>query len=581
MLSSRWFFPAFTAGAALVSLGAAATTASAQTAAGSFALKDGDRVVFYGDSITDQRQYTIFVENYVLTRFPKMKVDFTHSGWGGDRVGGGGGGKIDLRLQRDVLPYKPTMMTIMLGMNDGSYRAFDDNIFNTYSTGYKYILDTVRKEIPGVKLTLIQPSPYDDATRAPGFPGGYNATLRRYSEFIKTLVPQYNATLADLNTPVFAMLEKAKGLDGPTSEKIIPDRVHPGPAGHLVMAEALLKSWNAPSVVSRVEIDAAGGKVTKTENTNVTALKTGPVITWDQMDAALPLPLDYSDPVVALVLKSSDFVEALNQEPLKVTGLAPEKHYMLSIDNAEVGDFTGAQLSQGINLATFRTPMAAQAANVLALTRKHNDQHFERWRTIQVPLTSRNIPAITNSLPPLLAALDQEEQKTVEQQRAAAQPTLHRYEIRAAVPPPTGANLSLKKPYVVSDPNMYNWGIGGLTDGSWEANSQHAFATGDANTFPKTATIDLGSESRINTVILGVPPFGSTKTIEVSVSTDNKTFKPVGKFTFSQRREERHRYTFDAVNARYVRLTYPDHYDASVDYTPTFSFTTEVEVYAP
>jgi hypothetical protein len=35
-----------------------------------FELKDGDRVVFYGDSITEQRLYTTYVEQYVLTRYP-------------------------------------------------------------------------------------------------------------------------------------------------------------------------------------------------------------------------------------------------------------------------------------------------------------------------------------------------------------------------------------------------------------------------------------------------------------------------------------------------------------------------------
>src|SRR5437667_9643099 len=103
--------------------------------AGSFALKDGDRVVFYGDSITDQRLYTTFTETYVITRFPKLDVTFVHSGWGGDRVTGGAGGPIDVRLRRDVVAYKPTALTIMLGMNDGSYRAFDQKIFDTYAEG--------------------------------------------------------------------------------------------------------------------------------------------------------------------------------------------------------------------------------------------------------------------------------------------------------------------------------------------------------------------------------------------------------------------------------------------------------------
>jgi len=61
---------------------AAARPARAQD----FYLKDGDRVVFYGDSITAQREYTARVEEFVLTRFPTMKVTFYHAGVGGDRV---------------------------------------------------------------------------------------------------------------------------------------------------------------------------------------------------------------------------------------------------------------------------------------------------------------------------------------------------------------------------------------------------------------------------------------------------------------------------------------------------------------
>src|SRR6476620_6465339 len=80
--------------------------------AADFALKNGDTVVFYGDSITDQRLYTTFAETYVLTRFPELRVRVVHSGWGGDRVSGAGGGPIDLRLRRDVIAYRPTVMTI-------------------------------------------------------------------------------------------------------------------------------------------------------------------------------------------------------------------------------------------------------------------------------------------------------------------------------------------------------------------------------------------------------------------------------------------------------------------------------------
>src|ERR671921_8960 len=113
--------------------------ASAVLGAEDFALKNGDRVVFYGDSITDQRLYTVIAETYVVTRYPDLNVGFVHSGWGGDKVSGGGGGPIDLRLQRDVIPYKPTVITIMLGMNDGLYRPESEATDETFFNGYKHI----------------------------------------------------------------------------------------------------------------------------------------------------------------------------------------------------------------------------------------------------------------------------------------------------------------------------------------------------------------------------------------------------------------------------------------------------------
>src|SRR2546428_1208922 len=52
--------------------------------AGDFFIKDGDRVVFLGDSITEQRLYTTYIEAYALTRHPNWKLSFRNVGWGGD-----------------------------------------------------------------------------------------------------------------------------------------------------------------------------------------------------------------------------------------------------------------------------------------------------------------------------------------------------------------------------------------------------------------------------------------------------------------------------------------------------------------
>lgn len=399
-----------------------------QARADSFALKDGDRVVFYGDSITDQRLYTTFTETYVVTRFPKLDVSFVHSGWGGDRVTGGGGGPIDLRLKRDVFAYKPNVMTIMLGMNDGSYRAFEDKIFEVYTNGYQHIIDSVRETLPGIRITVIEPSPFDDVTRPPRFEGGYNAVMVRYSQYVKELAEREKLGLADLNSPVVAMLEKAKTADAELASRIIPDRVHPGPGGHLVMAEALLKSWNAPALVSAVEIDAGAKRVVDANGADVSDLKFGDDISWTQLDESLPMPVDLGDPVVALAVNSSDFIEALDQETLKVTGLKAAS-YALRIDGDDVGTFSREQLAEGINLATLSTPMAKQAAEVHKLTLRHNNIHFRRWRQIQVPLAGDETRQVRSAGEELMRALDEEEAGVVKEQHAAAQPKPHHYQL--------------------------------------------------------------------------------------------------------------------------------------------------------
>jgi lysophospholipase L1-like esterase len=384
----------------------------------SFALKDGDTVVFYGDSITDQRLYTTFAETFVVTRFPNMPVRFVHSGWGGDRVTGGGGGPIDLRLRRDVLPYKPTVVTIMLGMNDGSYRAFDEQIFTRYATGYESIVHNLKAAIPGLRITVIEPSPYDDVTRQPTFEGGYNAVLVRYSQYLRELAAREHLGRADLNTPVVAMLQKAFATDPKLAEKILPDRVHPGPSGHLIMAEALLKSWGAPAVVTTVEID--GGAVKRAENTKVSDLNG---LTWTQMDRALPMPIDKRDPAMGLAVASSDFVESLDRELLKVSGLGSGT-YTLKIDGDSIGDFSREQLAAGINLAELQTPMTKQAADVHALTLKHNNVHFFRWRTLQTVLEADGYNTAASE-----ASLDSLEDQIIGAQRMAAQPKPHKYEL--------------------------------------------------------------------------------------------------------------------------------------------------------
>jgi lysophospholipase L1-like esterase len=390
-----------------------------------FFLKEGDTVVFYGDSITERRIYTSFVEAYVLTRFPKLNVRFVNSGWGGDTVAGGAGGSLEVRLQRDVIAYQPTVVTILLGMNDGRYRVLSESTYGDFTTGYEKLINILKGALPNVRLTLLEPSPYDDVTRPVGFPGGYNGVLTRFGQFIRALGERDKIMVVDLNSAVVGPLMVVNVKDPSAAREFVPDRVHPGPAASLLMAEALLKSWNAPAVVTEVEIDAESGTASRTVRTEVDSiLRTSDTLSWTQNDATLPFPVDWQDSPVRVAAYSSDFIPAIDDQPLRVKNLKPGD-YTLEIDGQAIATYPADQFARGINLSVLETPMLKQAAEVLKLTNQHNDVHVGRWRLVQVPLAQYTLPHYDTAI----ANLDALEQEAVARQRVAAQPKPHVYRI--------------------------------------------------------------------------------------------------------------------------------------------------------
>lgn len=390
-----------------------------------FVLKEGDTVVFYGDSITERRIYTSFIEAYVLTRFPTLNVRFVNSGWAGDTVAGGAGGSLRVRLQRDVIAYRPTVVTILLGMNDGRYRALAESTYGDFTTGYEKLIKILKAALPNLRLTLLEPSPYDDVTRPPRFPGGYNGVLTRFGQFIRALAEREKVTVVDLNSAVVGSLTAVNAKDPSAAREFIPDRVHPGPAASLLMAEALLKSWNAPAIVTEVEVDAESGTASRTVRVEVDSiLRTNGTLSWTQNDTALPFPVDWQDSPVRVAAFSSDFIAAIDDQPLRVRNLKPGD-YTLKIDGQAITTYPADQFARGINLSALETPMLQQAVEVLKLTNQHNDLHLSRWRLVQVPLAQYGLPHYDAAI----ADLDALEQEAITRQRATAQPRPHFYEI--------------------------------------------------------------------------------------------------------------------------------------------------------
>jgi lysophospholipase L1-like esterase len=417
-------------------LATAIASHAAWAADDTFKLKNGDEVLFYGDSITDQRMYTVVVETYVATRYPHLDVNFVNSGWGGDTVFGGGGGSIETRLTRDLYPYHPSIVTIMLGMNDGGYKAESESNDQKYFSGYRHLVESIHTNLPQAKILAIEPSPYDDVTGPPAFPVAgdilYNEVLRSFGKWIVTNASQLNVDTVDLNTPLVKTLMRAQELDPINANQIIPGHIHPSFGGHMVMAENILKAWQARAIVSAVTLRVAHGtaKVVSSQFTSISGLSSGDSLSWTQLDESLPLPFRQwidmwgGGTSVDLAIRSSDITAALNQQVLKVEGM-PSGTYSLKIDGTSVGAFNNDQLATGVNLAVLKTPATDQAMKVYQLANSHEEIHYDRWRNIDVPLAEYKMPEST----PASTVLDQLDDAIAKKMREIAQPIPHKFEL--------------------------------------------------------------------------------------------------------------------------------------------------------
>jgi hypothetical protein len=153
------------------------------------------------------------------------------------------------------------------------------------------------------------------------------------------------------------------------------DRIHPGNAGHFVMAWLFLKQQGlAGKPVADMAIDATARKIQRAENCQLSALSVKPGdIRFDYLANSLPFPQDTVSRMwenhqhQADALKVIPFNEDMNREMLTVHGLA-NGNYSVTMDGKPVGTWPGTQLAAGINLALLTsTPEYDQAMTVLLL----------------------------------------------------------------------------------------------------------------------------------------------------------------------------------------------------------------------
>ncbi len=346
-------------------------------------IKSGDRMVFLGDSITEQRVYTRYVMNYFALRYPDVEVVFRNAGWVSDTAVGG-----TKRLQRDVLDLKPSVVSICYGMNDAGVTAYDQKIYDRYINGITELVDTLQQN--KIKVALITVGCVDESKAARL--KGYNDTLGRFAKQLCEFAKQRNMPCYNIQQPMLETLNAGKADNA--DFVMMNDGVHPQSNGHMVMAYGLIKSLGCESQAAQVSIDvktkkinAIGGKISDLRIKDDS-------VSFSRVDSAPPVFLD--DLAIEAVKYFPAFDE-INDYSLKITGLRPGKWSLTVTDGKagsfDVGVYDSSELAKGVNLAYNDGPWKQLAAEVNDLSRDQESAYYARWRQIQLG----NIPAAANS----------------------------------------------------------------------------------------------------------------------------------------------------------------------------------------
>lgn len=357
--------------------------------------EDGDRVVFIGDSITQAGRYVVYVEAFLLTRFPDRTITLINHGLSSETAAGTSEPDhpnvrpcIHDRFIRDVTDWEPDHIVACYGMNDGIYHPFDPQIFAQYQAGIARLIERARTEADA-RLDLLTPPPYDPYRRQVGDPDArhfgyrypaadYDDVLDRFGEWIETL-RAVDLLVADVHDAFNSHLALRRAKRASVS--LSPDGVHPDATGHWLIAQTLLKEWDAPSVVAEAVVDVSGRLANPKTIRDVSTRDGAVSFLWN---SPLPMPIDPAwDPESLRVESVSD---RLNRYRLAVVGLEGEQYQLLaSFDGEEprpVGSFSTDEFARGIDLNLLpEFPTVAESREVLRLLSSLRDAQGRAFRS--------------------------------------------------------------------------------------------------------------------------------------------------------------------------------------------------------
>jgi lysophospholipase L1-like esterase len=308
----------------------------ARSAQADFLIQPDDVVGIAGDSITAQHLYSAFMEDYLLMcQLPQSK-SIVQFGWSGEQAPG-----FLARLDDDVFPFKPTVMTTCYGMNDGHYGPISDSIADTFRKAQTGIVDALKKN--GVRAIVLGSSKCVDSQTYHGDPAAaviYNKTLGSLADIDKQIAQQEGVVYADVYGITLDAMEKAKAKFGQSYVFAGADGVHPGPNGHLVMAYAFLKALGCDGNIGTITVDDTLKQATGTPGQEIVSYH-----------FCFSGTVDSKDPgTTAAISTCIPFNDDLNRYMLVVKGLTTAKAKITW--GATTKEYTAAELSKGINLAS-------------------------------------------------------------------------------------------------------------------------------------------------------------------------------------------------------------------------------------
>lgn len=315
------------------------------------ALRAGDNIAICGDSITEQKLYSAYLEDYFLACQPAAKLEASQFGWGGETSWGFGE-----RMQNDVLPFAPKVATLCYGMNDGDYRVPDPERTEKYRAALAGVVQTFKKA--GLREIVVgSPGPVDSGAfkgawfRPAITPAEYNQTLAGLADAAGQVAAAEGVRFANLHAEGMRVMHAMRKKYGEKYFLFGDDGIHPKEAGHLVMAFAFLQALGCDGNIGTIELDFSSGKAQATEGHEVVSAAAGRVTI---KSSRYPFCF-YGDPAkseaTAGVIEFLPFNEQLNRFRLVVRHAPAGTARMKVTWGSQTKEFAPEQLEQGINLA--------------------------------------------------------------------------------------------------------------------------------------------------------------------------------------------------------------------------------------